>query len=130
MELASKNNNFYYNKELKDRANELRNNMTKAECCLWKYLLKAKKMHGYQFNRQRPVLNYIVDFICKELMLVIEVDGVTHTFNKVEIKDFKKQKDLEEIGFTVLRFKDGEILRNMGDIEKTLENYISQMEKK
>ncbi|MDX9694643.1 MAG: DUF559 domain-containing protein [Bacteroidales bacterium] len=130
MEPASKNNNFYYNKELKDRANELRNNMTKAECCLWKYLLKAKKMHGYQFNRQRPVLNYIVDFICKELMLVIEVDGITHTFNEVEIKDFKKQKDLEEIGFTVLRFKDGEILRNMGDIEKTLENYISQMEKK
>ena len=52
--------------------------MTKAEACLWKYVLKARQLKGFQFRRQRPVLNYIADFMCKELMLIIEVDGITH----------------------------------------------------
>lgn len=125
MEIASKRNNYHYNKTLQQHANELRSNMTKAEACLWKYLLKAKKCFGYQFNRQRPVLNYIVDFMCKELMLIIEVDGVSHTFQDIERKDFFKQKHLSEVGFNILRFKDGEILRNIGDVEQTIESYIS-----
>ena len=122
--------NYFYNKELKQRASDLRNNMTKAECCLWKYILKAGKMKGYSFNRQRPVLNYIVDFMCKELMLIIEVDGISHTFDEVERKDFIKQKELENIGFTVLRFSDGEILRAIGDVSKTIENFINNFENK
>ena len=49
--------------------------MTKAEACLWKYVLRASRMKGYGFRRQRPIMNYIADFMCKELMLVIEVDA-------------------------------------------------------
>jgi len=126
----AKESNYFYNKALKERANDLRNNMTKAECSLWKYILKAGKMRGYSFNRQRPVLNYIVDFMCKELMLIIEVDGISHSFDEVEKKDFIKQKELENIGFTVLRFSDGEILKAMGDVSKTIENYINNFENK
>ncbi|MCW3076617.1 MAG: hypothetical protein JWO32_1226, partial [Bacteroidetes bacterium] len=56
---------------------ENRSQMTKSEVCLWKYAFRAKQM-GYTFNRQQPVLNYIADFMCNELKLIIEVDGYTH----------------------------------------------------
>lgn len=57
-------NHHHYNKNLREFAHEKRNEMTKAEACLWKYALRGKQM-GYTFNRQRPVLNYIADFMCK-----------------------------------------------------------------
>ena len=100
--------------------------MTKAECCLWKYALRGRKMHGFQFTRQRPVLNFIADFMCKEFMLIIEVDGVTHQFDDIERRDRIRQEQLEDVEFTVLRFEDGEVLRNIGDVINTIENYIMQ----
>jgi len=63
MEKASPQNNYHYNKNLQAYANQLRKNMTKGEACLWKYVLSKKQMKGYQFRRQRPVLNYIADFM-------------------------------------------------------------------
>jgi len=74
---ADTTNNYAYNKKLQPFANKLRKEMTKTEACLWKYALRASQMKGYQFRRQRPVLRYIADFLCKELKLVIEVDGIT-----------------------------------------------------
>ena len=71
MEKASPKNNYHYNKNLQPFANSLRKNMTKAEACLWKYVLGSRQMKGYQFRRQRPVLNYIADFMCKELLLAV-----------------------------------------------------------
>jgi len=65
--------------------------MTKAEACLWKYVLPAGMMKGYTFNRQRAVMNYIADFSCKKLCLVIEVDGITHQQEEVYLKDKKKE---------------------------------------
>ena len=76
--------------------------MTRAEACLWKYALKSKKLKGYTFRRQRPVLKYIADFMCLDLKLVIEVDGGTHLEAVTIAKDKVKQKDLEEAGYTVL----------------------------
>lgn len=75
---ADETNNYAYNKKLQPFANRLRKVMTKAEACLWKYVLRSRQMKGYQLRRQRTVLNYIADFLCKELKLVIEVDGSTH----------------------------------------------------
>ena len=126
MKKAATANNYHYNNELQVLARELRNSMTKAECCLWKYALKAKKLHGYQFTRQRPVLDYIVDFMCKELMLIIEIDGISHQFDNVEKKDKLKQLRLEQAGFEVLRFQDGEILNNISDVIRTIETFIYQ----
>ena len=93
-------NNLYYNKALQPQANELRKNMTKAEACLWKFVLKAKKLRGYQFRRQRPVLNYIADFMCKELMLIIEVDGYTHTLEET-IKNCQNKATAKNVDFGV-----------------------------
>lgn len=110
MAKASKSNLNLYNHRLKEYAQENRSNATKAEACLWKYVLRAKQMKGYTFNRQRPVLSYIADFMCKELKLIIETDGITHTWETVSENDLIRQKLLEEAGFTVLRFTDEEVL--------------------
>lgn len=92
---ANKHNLHLYNTSLQPFANKLRKNMTKAEACLWKYALRARQMKGYQFRRQRPVINYIADFMCKDLMLIIEVDGLSHQFEEVIRKDKIRQEALE-----------------------------------
>lgn len=100
--------------------------MTKAEACLWKYVLRASKMKGYGFRRQRPVLNYIADFMCKELMLIIEVDGSIHELEEVRKNDAQRQKALEEAGFTVLRFTNEEVLTNIHWVTAFLEDWIEK----
>ena len=72
MQKANKENFFLYNKSLTEIARRLRSNMTKAEACLWKYVLQGRRLQGFQFRRQKPVLDYIADFMCKELMLIVE----------------------------------------------------------
>lgn len=64
---------YHYNEKLRPFVGALRKNMTKAEAYLWKYVLRAGMMKDHTFHRQRPVLNYIADFFCKKLCLVIEV---------------------------------------------------------
>jgi len=127
---AEKKNYHLYNKTLQPFANALRNSMTKAEACLWKYALRARTLKGYQFRRQRPVLNYIADFMCKELSLIIEVDGITHTWEEIIKKDRVRQKALEQAGFTVLRFTDDEVLNKMSSVIETLEAWIEVYERK
>ncbi len=124
---AGRHNNYHYNRQLKGKARYLRNHMTKAEICLWKLVLSNKEMLGYNFSRQRPVLNYIVDFMCKELMLIIEIDGYTHTFEDIFLKDEKKQKDLERIGFRVLRYRDEDVLKNIHSVITDIENTINDI---
>src|SRR6266487_166602 len=126
---ANKDNFHLYNTRLQPFANSLRKNMTKAEACLWKYALKAKQMKGYQFRRQRPVINFIADFMCKELMLVIEVDGLSHQDEKVILKDERKQAALEAAGFIVLRFNDNEVLNDMRGVISFLEDWIEKRER-
>jgi len=103
--------------------------MTKAEACLWKYALRARTLKGYPFRRQRPVLHYIADFMCKELSLIIEVDGITHTWEETIKKDHVRQKALEQAGFTVLRFTDDDVLTNMTHVVETLENWVDEFER-
>ena len=80
-----------YNPKLKEFAKQLRNNSTKAEIILWQKL-KRDQMYGYDFHRQKPIDNYILDFFCYELMLGIEVDGYSHEFLEVYEKDLIKEK--------------------------------------
>ena len=124
--MSTKHSNHYYNKDLQPYANRLRKEMTKAEACLWKYVLRAGKMKGFQFRRQRPVLNYIADYMCKELMLIIEVDGITHHYEETIKKDEIRQKALESAGFTVLRFSDEDVLNNIQAVHNYLEDWIEK----
>lgn len=75
-----------YNRKLKKVARMLRKNMPLSEVLLWQEL-KTKKLLGYDFDRQRPIGNYIVDFYCKELQLAIEIDGDSHSSQKIEKRD-------------------------------------------
>ena len=121
---ADNSNLHLYNKQLQPFANNLRKQMTKAEACLWKYVLRGGLMKGYPFRRQRPVLNYIADFMCKELMLIIEVDGITHTWKEMEEKDRRKETTLKNAGFTILRFTDEEVLNRIDQVNRSIENWI------
>ncbi|MEN6321015.1 MAG: DUF559 domain-containing protein [Syntrophaceae bacterium] len=122
---ADKDNLYGYNKRLKPFANRLRKEMTKAEACLWKYVLRARQMKGYQFRRQRPVLNYIADFMCKELRLVIEVDGITHDVRLAN--DKHRTDELRQAGFNVLRFTDEEVLTNIRGVAREIGRIIDDI---
>jgi very-short-patch-repair endonuclease len=100
--------------------------MTKGEASLWKFMLSRRQVRGYQFLRQRPVLNYIADFMCKELMLIIEVDGITHDDKEARARDKIRQQKLESIGFTVLRFSDFEVLERMPDVGVMLGKWLDE----
>ena len=128
MEKASKHNNWHYNPYLKERAAYLRKNFTKAESYLWKFALKSSTM-GYAFKRQRPVLNYIADFLCCELNLIIECDGATHLLPGAYEKDLKRQHELEKVGFTVLRFEDSMVLNNLTTAIGIIQQEIERLEK-
>jgi len=125
---AEKSNNYCYNKNLKQLANTLRMNLTKSEACLWKYALRARKMKGYQFRRQRPVLNYIADFMCKELKLIIELDGITHQNDDAVVKDNIRTLVLENVGFTVIRFTDEEVFTDLPGVICSVEKVIDYLE--
>ena len=84
---------------------------------------------GYDFHRQKPLLNFIADFFCHELRLVIELDGYTHQFEEVIAKDKIKQDELESLGLTVLRFTDEEVMKDINNVLRTIEIYIEEFEK-
>ena len=112
-----------YNSKLKPLAKALWQNMTFSEVLLWNEL-KQKKMLGYDFNRQRPIDNFIVDFYCKDLMLAIEVDGISHDFEEVRDNDEIRQKRLESLGVNFLRFDDREVKNDMANVLRTIEYWI------
>jgi len=83
-------------------------------------------MKGYQFRRERPILNYIADFACLELMLIIEVDGITHDSEEAIQKDKIRDQKLNEIGFTVLRFSSWEVLNRITDVSRIIGDWIDK----
>jgi len=106
----------------------LRTYGTKGEAVLWKMVLKARKMEGYQFNRQFIVENYIVDFICRQLNLIIEIDGSSHITKGSE--DYERQIKLEKLGFTILRFSEFEVLKALEDVHNRIYYTVKALEEK
>jgi imidazole glycerol-phosphate synthase subunit HisF len=99
-----------------EKAKQLRNKMTGAEEALWIHLKKG--ISGHRFRRQHPIGNYIVDFFCYKVKLIIEIDGSVHTNDDIKKNDINKQKDLEKLGYTVIRFTNIEIDKR---VEKALD---------
>ena len=81
-------------------------------------------MMNYTFNRQKPLKRYIVDFYCKPLNLVIEVDGGYHEEEIQKIKDSERQLVLEEMGLNFLRFSEKAVRKNIDNVHKVIEHYI------
>jgi len=117
-----------YNPKLKEYARKLRNNSTKSEIKLWQYL-KGKQVCGYDFHRQKPIENIIADFFCNKLQLVIELDGITHSEENVYQKDLRKEVRLNQLGITVLRFLDSEVMSNVEGVVERIKMYIEEFER-
>ena len=115
-----------YNPKLKQLARNLRNNSTLSEVLLWEHL-KGKRMKEYDFHRQKPIDNYIVDFFCNELMLAVEIDGDSHDY-KFE-KDQQRQKRIESLGITFLRFDDIDVKQDINSVILRIEEWIEEYEK-
>lgn len=110
-----------YLPDLKQKARQLRRGFVLAETILWQNL-RASQMLGYKFLRQKPLGPYIVDFFCKKLKLIIEIDGISHEA-KADY-DQKRDKYLENLGFDVLHFRDKDILKRTKDILYGIEGWI------
>ena len=86
-------------------------------------------MMDYQFLRQRPIENYIADFFCKDLKLIIEADGITHQSEGSFERDEERTKRLNELGYTVIRFSDKEILGDTIKVMQSITEWIEHQEK-
>ena len=120
-----KQNIIPYNPELKELARKLRKNMTYAEVMLWK-VLRNKTLLGFDFDRQRPIDNYIVDFYCKELKLAIEIDGGSHDLENIALNDRIREINLKSLGVTILRFKETEIRKDIKKVLSIIENWVME----
>lgn len=119
-----KDNNYYYNPKLKKRAAQLARRITIPENHLWEQVLIARKMKGFRFMRQVPVLYYIPDFMCKELALIIEVDGRNHKYQREY--DKRRTQRLEDCGFKVLRFSNKQVLQETAQVRQVIETWIEK----
>ncbi len=111
-----------------ENAKVLRKNMTDAEKVLWGYL-KAKP-NGFKFRRQHPLGIYIADFYCHKLKLVIELDGSIHDNDDVKQNDEIRQKLIEEDGLIVMRFKNEEVMNNIQNVLRQLEQKYNELPSK
>lgn len=114
-------NNYYYS-NLKEFSRELRNEtVSRAEKYLWKYVL-SRNQQDVKFKRQRPILYFIVDFFSQEIGLIIEIDGNSH-LNKGDY-DRMRQDKLEALGYTMIRFSEGDVINNLGDVITQIQHAI------
>jgi very-short-patch-repair endonuclease len=103
----------------KIRAKQLRKNSTDAERQLWR-VLRSRQLAGHKFRRQQPLGGFIVDFVCFEKRLVVEVDGGQHNEPLQAANDSERSTWLEQQGFRVLRFWNHEILREIESVKETI----------
>ena len=115
-----------YRSDLVEKERELRNNATPAEKYLWKYISR-KQICGYDFDRQTPIDHFIVDFCCKELKLVIELDGTYHELQG-EI-DLRRQNQIESFGVKIIRFEEKRVLEDIESVLSEIEYWVKKREK-
>ena len=118
-----------YNRTLKEFSRDLRSHSTLSEILLWQKL-RASQFRGYAFNRQKPLGNYIVDFYCRKLDLVIEIDGNSHAYEEAVVEDRKRQQILEELGVFFLRFSDWEVKNAMSFVLGEIGCFLDDFEER
>ena len=116
-----------YNPFNKEFSQKLRSNQTDAEKLLWNKLRK-KQVNGFLFTRQKPIGNYIVDFYCHRLKLVIEVDGDLHYLTeKDKLKDRVRDKYFKSIGIIVYRVNNIEVYKNLKETIQGIWNITEKL---
>jgi very-short-patch-repair endonuclease len=114
-----------YNKKLKHPSRQLRENMTNAERCLWAKI-RRKQLKGYQFYRQKPIGDYIVDFFCPKIRLVIEVDGGQHFSDEMREYDRIRDDYLHSLGLRVLRFTNTDVLTRIEAVVESINGNMGE----
>ena len=117
-----------YTKEARRYAKELRCKPTKTERKIWEYI-RNKKL-GVEFHRQVPLLHYVVDFYCHELMLAIEIDGLYHNQITQQLYDYDRQEKLEQKGVSFLRFENDQIQVDMMGVLNEIELKVNELKGK
>lgn len=105
-------------------ARMLRDSMTFAERLLWSRL-RRRKLQGFRFRRQVPIGNYIADFVCIEMGLILEIDGSQH-FEQVEYDD-DRTKYLNSLGYEVVRYWNNDVLR---DIDVVMADILCHLQRR
>ena len=105
-------------------AKNLRQRSTDAERRLWSYL-RTHRFQGLKFRRQHPIAGYIVDFVCLEKKLIIELDGGQHALPDEITKDQERTERLEKEGYTVIRFWDNDVLMNTSGVLELIRRKVS-----
>jgi very-short-patch-repair endonuclease len=112
----------HYNKRLKQYARELRSeSVSPAEKLIWKALLRNTQT-GFKFLRQRPIDNFIVDFFCPDLKLIIEIDGNSH-YNKGEYDRYRQDK-LISLGYHMLRFEEAAVINQLNNVAEQINHAV------
>jgi very-short-patch-repair endonuclease len=115
-----------YNKNLKQLSRQLRNNMTDAERHLWAKI-RRKQLKGYQFYRQKPIGDYIVDLFCPRAKLVIEIDGSHHLVGDTVEYDRIRDDYLASLGLRVLRLTNAAVMRNIEGVMEKIGGEIEEI---
>jgi very-short-patch-repair endonuclease len=108
-----------YNPNLKNIARQLRKNMTDSERALW-FRLRGKQVLGVQFNRQKSIGDYVVDFYAPRVKLVIEIDGSQHSQVEAIEKDHVRDRYLAGLGLEVMRFNSREVITNTDGVVEAI----------
>ena len=123
----SYNNNLhkYAKGKIFENAKALRQTTTEAEEKLWQEL-RNKKLNGLKFRRQHPIDKWIADFYCHEKKLVLELDGSVHNEKEIAEYDAGREKDLKELEFNVIRFRNDEVLSDIEEVLKTIKEHCKE----
>ncbi|MCX5512504.1 hypothetical protein C3941_04595 [Kaistia algarum] len=97
---------------LRQRSHELRQVMSEPEQIIWKHL-RAHRFHGLGFRRQVPIAGYVVDFVCHERRLIVEIDGATHAADDAIRRDEVRTRRLEAEGYRVVRYWNNDVMTNI-----------------
>ena len=119
--LVSRRGHLKYLEELRELSRENRKKATRSEDIIWYEILKNKKT-GFKFLRQKPIKRFILDFYCKELLLAIEIDGLSH----IKRKNYDEERDrfLKNLNIETLRIYVDEVMKDINKVKYEIDKYI------
>jgi len=117
---------LFNKKNLKETRRYLRKNMPEPEAVLWKHLSR-KQIKGQRFLRQFSIDKFVVDFYCPKLLIALEADGGTHFKVEDVKKDKKRQKEIEELGITFLRFTNNDIVDSIDEVIRKIDFKVTEL---
>ena len=115
-------------KELSDKREQLRHNLTPAEATLWNYL-KSKNLDGKRFTKQHSIGPYITDFHCASERLIVELDGEVHNNPIAQAYDERRTSYFEKMDYKVLRFENKMVFDNLTSVLKEIEDNFKNYSK-